>query len=762
MFLRKQKKLSLNQFLTQRGINMNLNSHLAENSIFLKKVLKAKDHKKNKCFKSAHLSMGNTPLRNNKLFNTIIKKDPNILDISIIKNKKNNKNLNNKCELSNNPLNELMNNNLNNSNIPFYGKSVSNRFFNTNIKKNKKNFSDFMKNTNMSSENLLKRYNKNNNPKTEKASQKKIKYLDVIFNKNPNDEKNHRVNKMIYEKKNNFDKFQSYIINAKLSRNNKRRFGAQNNSKSINNSISHSIDFSIIDKKENIKNISLSRTSDNFFILNNKTHKKIKSSTTFLEKTTTTDKDPNRNMKFLNHFIKYCYMYFILIVKKFFNNLKKIKIIKNEILNSDNKTIFNDFNKDDFDKETIKNKTSENFFEALDNNSFSFFSDCKKNYVYNRKKRINNQNFQEKNLLQLLNAATIERSYKRIRIDNDEKNLFDNENKSNDVDITQSPFFNKVVNKKDTISFNKKIEKNENNKIIGFIQINNEINPFDIKEYNINSLDNNIRNKISQSIIIPTENQQNADEILSFRKNINNIKIINMENSVTKDNKLNINIKYLENNLFKSSSKPYISSYLSIENFFLELIKNFKNVKKISARLIDSKLIKEKEELLKLNNINCFYTNTNLSVIKEEDSPIAQTFKKMENYYPISNNSKLFSKASIEKIIDGEKEINEENIDKILMNSLSDKIKYPKNKKLKKWQSQEIMVVSCFDSAMKKRRSRKENAKLLIEGLLRLIKFFSILCFNIRKEAYLKLKWKLKIKKFISYLIAFCIKREFT
>ena len=185
-------------------------------------------------------------------------------------------------------------------------------------------------------------------------------------------------------------------------------------------------------------------------------------------------------------------------------------------------------------------------------------------------------------------------------------------------------------------------------------------------------------------------------------------------------------------------------------------------MKKISARLIDSKLIKEKEELLKLNNINCFYTNTNLSVIKEEDSPIAQTFKKMENYYPISNNSKLFSKASIEKIIDGEKEINEENIDKILMNSLSDKIKYPKNKKLKKWQSQEIMVVSCFDSAMKKRRSRKENAKLLIEGLLCLIKFFSILCFKIRKEAYLKLKWKLKIKKFISYLIAFCIKREFT
>ena len=455
-------------------------------------------------------------------------------------------------------------------------------------------------------------------------------------------------------------------------------------------------------------------------------------------------------------------MYFILIVKKFFNNLKKIKIIKNEILNSDNKTIFNDFNKDDFDKETIKNKTSENFFEALDNNSFSFFSDCKKNYVYNRKKRINNQNFQEKNLLQLLNAATIERSYKRIRIDNDEKNLFDNENKSNDVDITQSPFFNKVVNKKDSTSFNKKIEKNEKNKIIGFIQINNEINPFDIKEYNINSLDNNIRNKISQRIIIPIENQQNADEILSFRKNINNIKIINMENSITIDNKLNINIKYLENNLFKSSSKPYINSYLSIENFFLELIKNFKNVKKISARLIDSKLIKEKEELLKLNNINCFYTNTNLSVIKEEDSPIAQTFKKIENYYPISNNSKLFSKASIEKIIDGEKEINEENIDKILMNSLSDKIKYPKNKKLKKWQSQEIMVVSCFHSAMKKRRSRKENAKLLIEGLLRLIKFFSILCFNIRKEAYLKLKWKLKIKKFISYLIAFCIKREFT
>ena len=96
----------------------------------------------------------------------------------------------------------------------------------------------------------------------------------------------------------------------------------------------------------------------------------------------------------------------------------------------------------------------------------------------------------------------------------------------------------------------------------------------------------------------------------------------------------------------------------------------------------------------------------NLSTIKEEESSITKTVKKNQNYYPISNNSKLFSKISLEKLIDGEKKINEEDIDKILMNSLSDyNSNFYKLKKLKKWQSQEILVVSNFNSVMRNRRS---------------------------------------------------------
>ena len=753
--LQRQKKLSLNEFLSQRGINMNFDSNFSENSIFLKKVLKAKNNnKKNLYFNSANLSVGNTPLRKNKLFNAITKNNSNILNISNIKKNKKNKIINNKFLVSNNPLNESINININNSKLPSYSKCFSNRIFNTITKKNKKLFYDYMKNKNISSENILKRYNRINNLK--KSKQKKIQYLDIFFHKNPQKEQNIKMNKMIYEKKYNLDKFQSYNINSKISRNNKNCFKTPNNSKSKNHSISHSIDFSIIDRKENLNYISLSKTSNNFFIINNKTHKKNKSLDLFPEKNIAYDKEMNRNKKFFNHFIKYCYMYFILIVKKFFNNLKNIKYKNKEILNSDNKIIFNEFNNDDFDKETIKNKTSVNFFDVLNDNSFSSFSDCKKNYIYNRKKRINNQNFQEKNLLQLLNAANIERSYKIINVESQEKNLFDNENKNNDINIAQSPFFNKVINNNKSV---KKNDMDDDNKIIGFIKLNSEINPFDIQDNSFNLINKNKKSKGTQNKIVPSENQQNADEILSFRKNNNNLNIINLEKLITTDNKLNINIKYLENNYFSNNSKAYINSDLSIECFFCEYNNNSKKIKKIFVRLKEAKLIKEREEIIPQNN-NYFYTNTNLSVIKEEDSPIEQTFKKIENYYPISNNSKLFSKASVEKLIDGEKEINEENIDKILLNTLSERNK--KVKKLKNWQSQEIMVVSCFDSSMKDRRNRKENAKLLIKGLLHLIKFFSILCFKIRKETYLKFKWKLKINKFIHYLVDFCIRKEFS
>ena len=131
----------------------------------------------------------------------------------------------------------------------------------------------------------------------------------------------------------------------------------------------------------------------------------------------------------------------------------------------------------------------------------------------------------------------------------------------------------------------------------------------------------------------------------------------------------------------------------------------------------------------------------------------------MEHYYPISNNSKLYSNASVEKIIDGDKEINEDDIDVILMDSLSG-CKYNRVNKLKSWQSQEIMVVSNFNSIMRNRRNRKENAKLLIKGILCIIRFFSILCFNIRKDTYMELKLIWKINKFVNYLKIFCFKNH--
>ena len=299
---------------------------------------------------------------------------------------------------------------------------------------------------------------------------------------------------------------------------------------------------------------------------------------------------------------------------------------------------------------------------------------------------------------------------------------------------------------------------------MGFIQINNEINPFNIKDNNINFFDKDIKNKLSKNkILILPQNQQCNDEILSFRKRdepeknnkekINNIIIIN--NFTSEDKKINIEIKYINNNLFKNSIHENFNN-LKINKFYLEFNKR-KRIKKISARFIEAGLIKEKEYINQLDDNNLFMNN--LSIIKEEESPIMHTFKKMKNYYPISNNSKLYSKSSVEKIIDGDKEINEDDIDKILMGSLSEnKDKYYNCNKLKNWQSQEIMVVSNFNSIMRSRINRKENAKLLIEGILYLIKFFSILCFNIRRNTFIKLKWNWKLNKLRNYVILFCIK----
>ena len=812
MLLRKQKKINLDTFLSNRGIILN-NYNLGENSIFLRKVLKAKNHKKILSFNLPYSSVDNTPIRSNKIINSLIsiENDSNIFD----NNKTINRSIYKKSYFLNSNLKDKSNtkdiinsnNNINNGRNSI----ISNRLFNTNMKLKRNKFG-FMQNMNQSSENILNRFlrNKNTNNKTnKKPTENKIKHLDILFSPNKQSKQptiihnNKKENKIpIYSKKNKFSKFKTNITfgNKSISRNYKKKFHTQNNSKSkskninINNSITHSIDFSIIDKINlkdnfnNINNITLSKTSDNFFILNKK-NKKSKNSFERNINNSINSINNSKNIKFMNHFIKYCYLYFMQIIKKFFNNIKKIKNekIEEKISNikNNNFNIFNDFNKDDFDKETIKNKTSDNFFDALNDNSFSFFSECKKNSIYNRKRRINNQNYQEKNLLQILNTTTIGNFDKIINFDK-KRNCFDNENDKNN-NIVQSPFFCREINQtnKDNFSLeNRKIilTKNEmkeksgfaNNNILGFVKINNEINPFNIQENNINFLDQDIKNTISHNkVLIFQESQQNTDDILSFRKNnnpenintvkINNFEIIKINNITSEDGKISIDIKYTKSNIFQYSLNKNHYNNLNINKFFFEFINDKIRIIKISARLKDAKLIKEKEEIIQQNNNynNYNFLLNNLSIIKEEESPMTKTFKKKENYYPISNNSKLNSKISVEKLIDGEKEINEEDIDKILMDSLSDyNNNYHKLKKLKNWQSQEIMVVSNFNSAMRNRRYRKENAKLLIEGILCLIKFFGNLCFNIRKDTYIKLKWNWKMNRFINYLISFCIKKN--
>ena len=807
--LRKQKKINLDTFLSHRGINLN-NYKIEENSIFLRKVLKSKNHQKLLSFNLPYSSVDNTPIRSNKIINSLVSRenDSKVFD----NNKTINRSINRKYNFLNSKLNEKSNTkDLNNTNNNFINKernsiNITNRLFNTNIKLKQNKFSGFMKNMNSSSENILNRFlrkkNKNINNNNKKQNNNKIKYLDIVFGPNlhnrstiiPYNKKENKT-KIIYSKKNNFSKFKpdlSFGNISGISRNKKRKFHTQNNSKSKskNNSITHSIDFSIINKinlKDNFNSVALSKTSDNFFILNKKNKINKNSSEININNCINNSK----NMKFLNHFIKYCYLYFMQIIKKFFNNIKNIKNekIEEKISNIKN-NIFEDFNKDDFDKETIKNRTSENFFDTLNDKSFSFFSESKKNSIYNRKRRINNQNFQEKNLLQILNTTTIGNLDKILNFDK-KKNCFDNENDKNNNNV-QSPFFRREVNQtgnKDKYSLDNRtiiLTRNEMkqksgfiNNILGFAKINNEneVNPFNIQDNNINNnnlFDLDIKNKISQNnISIIPENQHNTDDILSFRQsnnpeninhnnNINNSNIIKINNIISKDNKINIDIKYINYSISQNPLNRNNYKDLYINKFFFEFINDKIRVIKISARLKDSKLIKEKEEIIQTKNNNYNFLLTNLSVIKEEESsPKTKTFKKRENYYPISNNSKLYSKISIEKLIDGEKEINEEDIDKILMGSLSDyNNNYHKLKKLKNWQSQEIMVVSNFNSAMRNRRNRKENAKLLIEGLLYVIKFFGILCFNIRKETYIKLKWNWKMNKFINYLISFCIKKN--
>jgi hypothetical protein len=677
MLLRKQKKVNLDNFLSQRGINILDNYHLEENSIFLKKVLNLRRHKKTMSHNFFQSSIDSIPKES--IYNSI----KNIY----ISNPQSKKKFNYHSKLNSDTVSE------NSDRNTFI---ESHNFKSNYLTKNKL----FYSLVNKSNEDILNRFNRNKNYKMKKLSTNDTKYMDSYNSFNTPDKQiiiknNRKIKKLLYTKKNKNSKFSFNNTPTNLSRNNLKYSHTQKNSNSKKNKISNIIDFSIIDKvnKRNngIDKRILSKTSDNFFILNSRNQAKVKSGH-FLK----TEKKINKNkaLKFFNHFIKYCYTYFILIIKKFFNNLKRIKNEKCKISTNNNCSLFDEFNKDDFDKETIKNKTSDNFFEGPNDNSFSFTSECKKNFVYNRQKRIYNQNYQEKNLIEILNITKLD--YTKIKNLENKRNCFDNEqindshinhcngNTNIKNEVNHSPFF---------ISKTKPIKRvnesnnllNNNNAINNYVMGNEELNLSSFKnvEFFGEKKKNRIpTNKMSISPEIIPNNQIN-DDILSFRKkNISENIIIQNYNISTNDNKLSITIKYMSDYCYKNSSScPYNKLDLKINKFYFSLLSNLSNInriKKITARLKDSKIVKEKEEIIikGYNNYNNNYLLYNLSTIKEEDekakneSPFIQTFKAMDHYYPISNDSKLCSNASVEKIIDGEKEIKEDDIDVILMDSL--------------------------------------------------------------------------------------------
>ena len=468
MLLRKQKKVNLDNFLSQRGINILDNYHLEENSIFLKKVLNLRRHKKTMSHNFFQSSIDSIPKES--IYNSI----KNIY----ISNPQSKKKLNYHSKVNSDTVSEYSDKN----NI-----IESHNFRNNYLTKNKL----FYSLVNKSNEDILNRFNRNKNYKMKKFKTNNTifsKYMDSYNSFNTPDRQitiknNRKIKKLLYTKKNKNSKFNSIYNNTptNLSRNNLKYSHTQKNSNSKKNKISNIIDFSIIDKVNKRNNgldkRILAKTSDNFYILNSRNQTKVNPCHfSIIEKKI----NKNKALKFFNHFIKYCYTYFILIIKKFFNNLKRIKNEKCKISNN-NCSLFDEFNKDDFDKETIKNKTSDNFFEGLNDNSFSFTSEFKKNYIYNRQKRIYNQNFQEKNLIQILNMTKMDNT-KFLNFEN-KRNCFDNEqindshnhnhinnynsnNENNYIknEVNHSPFFNSKI---------KPVKKtNENN----LLNNNNAIN----------------------------------------------------------------------------------------------------------------------------------------------------------------------------------------------------------------------------------------------------------------------------------------------
>ena len=763
-------KTSLDEFLERRGIEKN-NFHLKENSILLQKIISMKRHPKNNSNFNQYypnLTLNNFYLNQNsnrKNIHTRLIKRPKENQILINQQKKNTIYMNyishfNK-DSKDKEKNEKTKEEKKYDNLSLNHNLFTDTLNSKNEKEKEYIFHTSTKPLDKSNENILNRINRNNINDSRHTNNNSFnkRFFETTFKSRGNKWKDLLLKSkrnLVYKKKIYSETFKK---KKPLSRNRISLLFPPNHSKE--NSICNSIDFSIINKTSFIteKKSALSKTSENFFIPSKKRQniKKISQNKNQIR---------SRNIKFMNHFIKYCYLYYIIIIKKFFNNFKKISVpsLSNLISNHKKGNIFEEFNKDDFDRETINYKTMDNFFNDGVNLSFISMNKNKKNFVYNRNKRILNQKYQINNLMKILDISHIEND-KSISNCENQKHNFDNEN--NDIkyekdkennDIERSPFFNGKSNMSKNYTEIKDRDKDKDN-IIGFIQINNEINPFKIKNNNINFF-NEMKNQNSENTFT-----SNDDEILSFRQKTSDNKknIIKIFTAKSDDNKLNIDIKYFPNICNNKKSSKYSNNELSIEKNNFK-INNSPRIKKITMRLKNSRIIKEKEDYIDLTNEenrkNYLYS---LSIIKEEDDEKNITdsslvkgipIKKFEHYFNISNNSKLYSKASIEKLIDGEKVIKEEDMDNILFSNSSSYRGHNKR-------SQEIMVVSNFYSVMRNRVNRKENAKSLINGILILIQFFGNLCFNIRKSTYEKIKMDWKIKILIIGIIRRILKKPF-
>ena len=763
-------KTSLDEFLERRGIEKN-NFHLKENSILLQKIISMKRHPKNNSNFNQYypnLTLNNFYLNQNsnrKNIHTRLIKRPKENQILINQQKKNTIYMNyishfNK-DSKDKEKNEKTKEEKKYDNLSLNHNLFTDSLNSKNEKEKEYIFHTSTKPLDKSNENILNRINRNNINDSRHTNNNSFnkRFFETTFKSRGNKWKDlilKSKKNLVYKKKIYSETFKK---KKPLSRNRISLLFPPNHSKE--NSICNSIDFSIINKTSFIteKKSALSKTSENFFIPSKKRQniKKINENKNQIH---------SRNIKFMNHFIKYCYLYYIIVIKKFFNNFKKISApsLSNLISNHKKGNIFEEFNKDDFDRETINYKTMDNFFNDGVNLSFISMNKNKKNFVYNRNKRILNQKYQINNLMKILDISHIEND-KSISNCENQKHNFDNEN--NDIkyekdkennDIERSPFFNGKSNMSKNYTEIKDRDKDKDN-IIGFIQINNEINPFKIKNNNINFF-NEMKNPNSENTFT-----SNDDEILSFRQKTSDNKknIIKIFTAKSDDNKLNIDIKYFPNICNNKKSSKYSNNELSIEKNNFK-INNNPRIKKITMRLKNSRIIKEKEDYIDLTNEenrkNYLYS---LSIIKEEDDEKNITdsslvkgipIKKFEHYFNISNNSKLYSKASIEKLIDGEKVIKEEDMDNILFSNSSSYRGHNKR-------SQEIMVVSNFYSVMRNRVNRKENAKSLINGILILIQFFGNLCFNIRKSTYEKIKMDWKIKILIIGIIRRILKKPF-